>query len=185
MWLGNHAQVNATSGTPSTGAEADPMAGYGAVGTAQIKPATIKGDTRTITADGKQVEAFATSYTDNSNGRDVADSRMTYEAPQSGQTVSTTITGFLSVRYQLTFPDGGLSEQDGVLIQMKNGDMFFRPRKMPCVNGTASTPSRGQEPVGRSAEPEHLCDNDLVPAEDLRSADQLLYQRDADPHRRR
>ena len=129
MWLGNHAQVNATSATPSSEAEADRMAGYGAVGTAQIKPVTIKGDTRTITVDGKRVEAFATSYNDDSIGRDVADSRMTYQAPHSGQAVSSTITGFLSVRYQLTFPDGGLSEQDGVLIQMKNGDMFFRPSK--------------------------------------------------------
>ncbi len=129
MWLGNHAQVNATNGTPSTEIEADRLAGYGAVGTAQIKAVTLKGDTRTITVDGKRVEAFATTYNDDSMGRDVTDSRMTYEAPSSGKAVTTTITGFLSVRYQLTFPDGGTSKQDGVLIQMKNGDMFFRPSK--------------------------------------------------------
>ena len=129
MWLGNSAQVNATSGTPSTDAEADAMAGYGAVGTAQIKPVTITGDTRTIIVDGCRVEAFSTSYNQDGRGRDVPDSRMTYEAPQSGQTVTSTITGFLSVRYQLTFPDGSLAEQKGVLIQMGNGDMFFRPSK--------------------------------------------------------
>lgn len=129
MWLGNHAQFNATSGTPSTGAEADGMAGYGAVGTAQIKPVTIKGNTHTITVAGKRAEAFSTSYNQDSQGCDVADSKMTYASPQSGQPVSSTITGFLSVRYQLTFPDGSLSQQDGVLIQMKNGDMFFRPSK--------------------------------------------------------
>lgn len=129
MWLGNHAQVNATNGTPSTEIEADRLAGYGAVGTAQIKAVTLKGDTRTITVDGKRVEAFATTYNDDSMGRDVTDSRMTYDAPSSGKAVTTTITGFLSVRYQLTFPDGGTSKQDGVLIQMKNGDMFFRPSK--------------------------------------------------------
>ncbi len=105
------------------------MAGYGAVGAAQIKPVTIKGNTRTITVDGKRTEAFSTSYNEDSWGGDVADSKMTYGAPQSGQPVSTTITGFLSVRYQLTFPDGSLSEQNGVLIQMRNGDMFFRPSK--------------------------------------------------------
>ncbi|MCZ0963453.1 Hint domain-containing protein [Paracoccus benzoatiresistens] len=129
LWFGNHAQVNATSGTPSTHAEADRMAGYNAVGTAQIKPVTISGDTRTITVDGQRTEAFATSYNDDSRGRDVTDSRMTYLSPQTGEKVGTTITGFMSVRYQLTFPDGSTTEQEGVLIQMKNGDMFFRPSK--------------------------------------------------------
>ncbi len=82
-----------------------------------------------ITVDGHRAEVFATSYNTDPYGRDVADSRMTYASPQTGQTVSTTITGFLSVRYQLTFPNGGTAEQTGVLIQMKNGDMFFRPSK--------------------------------------------------------
>ena len=129
LWFGNHAPVNATSGTPSTNDEADRLAGYNAVGTAQIKPMTISGDTRTITVDGKRTEAFATSYNDDSRGRDVADSCMAYKSPETGARVNTTITGFLSVRYQLTFPDGSTTEQEGVLIQMKNGDMFFRPSK--------------------------------------------------------
>lgn len=105
------------------------MAGYNAVGTAQMKPVTIQGDTHTISVDGQRAQAFATSYNTNPRGNDVTDSRMTYAAPQTGQTVNTTITGFLSVRYQLTFPNGGTTEQDGVLIQMRNGDMFFRPSK--------------------------------------------------------
>lgn len=127
MWFGNQPQVNATSGSPSTGAEADRMAGYNAVGTEQIRAVSLSGDTRSIVVDGKRADAFSTSYNLDSRGRDVADSRMTYQSPQSGQTVTTTITGFLSVRYQLTFPDGKTTEQDGVLIQMKNGDTFFRP----------------------------------------------------------
>ena len=129
MWLGNHAQVNATGGTPSTSAEANGMTGYGAVGTAQIKPVTIQGNTHSIVVDGKSTQAFSTAYNQDGWGRDVSDSRMTYDAPLTGRPVSSTITGFLSVRYQLTFPDGSLAQQDGVLIQMKNGDMFFRPSK--------------------------------------------------------
>lgn len=127
MWLGNHAQVNATGGTPSTSAEANGMTGYGAVGTAQIKPVTIQGNTHSIVVDGKPTQALPTAYNQDGWGRDVSDSRMTYDAPLTGRPVSSTITGFLSVRYQLTFPDGSLAQQDGVLIQMKNGDMFFRP----------------------------------------------------------
>lgn len=129
MWIGNQAQVNATAGTPSTDSEADGMAGYGAVGTAQIKAVSIQGDSRTVTVDGQQVQAFATTYNGDGGGGDVADSRMMYASPQTGQAVDSTITGFLSVRYQLTFPDGGSTSQDGVLIQMRNGDMFFRPSR--------------------------------------------------------
>lgn len=54
---------------------------------------------------------------------------MTYVSPATGKTVQSTITGFLSVRYELTLSDGSTTEQAGVLIQMKNGDMFFRPSK--------------------------------------------------------
>lgn len=143
MWLGNHAQINATSGTPATHAEADRMVGYSAVGTAQIKAVSLAGETRSVTVDGKRVEAFATTYNQDSWGRDVSDSRMTYVGPQSGQTVNTTITGFLSVRYQLTFPDGGSAQQDGVLIQMKNGDMFFRPSKEALVSWKGIDALRG------------------------------------------
>ncbi|MFC3168481.1 Hint domain-containing protein [Paracoccus fontiphilus] len=137
MWFGNQAQVNATSATTSTRAEADRMAGYGAAGTHNIKAVTLQGDTRTITVDGKQVQAFATSYNTDGRGRDVGDSCMSYVSPQSGELVKATITGFLSVRYQLTFPDGRMTEQDGVLIQMRNGDMFFRPSKdaLPMWDG--------------------------------------------------
>ncbi|SNR38359.1 Hint domain-containing protein [Paracoccus sediminis] len=129
MWFGNMAQVNATRGTPSTDAEADGTGGHNAVGQAQIKAVHLAGDTRSITVNGQPTEAFATSYNRDGYGRDVPDSRMTYQSPHSGQTVTTTITGFLSVRYQLTFPNGDTSEQGGVLIQMENGDTFFRPSK--------------------------------------------------------
>lgn len=127
MWFGNGGQLNATSGSPSTEAEADRIAGHNACGTAQMQAVTLRGETRQITVDGHRTEAFATSYNTDSRGYDVADSRMSYQSPQTGQPVTTTITGFLSVRYQLTFPDGSTTEQNGVLIQMKNGDMFFRP----------------------------------------------------------
>ncbi|WP_295043429.1 Hint domain-containing protein [uncultured Paracoccus sp.] len=129
MWFGNHAQLNATSGTPSTDAEADSIIGHHAVGNAHIKAVSLHGDTRTVTVNGTHVQAYSTTYNVNTSGHDVSDSKMSYASPQTGQTVKTTITGLLSVRYQLTFPDGSHSAQNGVLIQMSNGDMFFRPSK--------------------------------------------------------
>ncbi|WP_230312455.1 Hint domain-containing protein [Paracoccus lichenicola] len=94
-----------------------------------MKAVSVCGDTRTITVDGHRTQAFATTYNTGDHGRDVPDSQMTYVSPHTGTTVKTTITGFLSVRYELTFPDGSTTEQNGVLIQMKNGDIFFRPSK--------------------------------------------------------
>ncbi|MDQ1900705.1 Hint domain-containing protein [Paracoccus sp. WLY502] len=137
MWFGNRASVNATSTTPSTDAEADGMADYNAVGTAQLKAVSVSGDTRMVTINGQRVQAFATTFNRDGWGNDVTNSRMTYASPLTDEAVSTEITGFLSVRYQLTFPDGGTAQQNGVMIQMANGDMFFRPSKdaLPEWNG--------------------------------------------------
>lgn len=129
MWFGNQAQVNATTDTPSTDAEADRVAGYNAAGNAQMRTVSLRGDTRKITVDGEKTDAFATTYNLDEKGHKVGHSNMVYASPDTGKNVSTTITGFLSVRYKLTFPDGATAEQRGVLIQMENGDIFFRPSK--------------------------------------------------------
>lgn len=119
----------ATSATPSANAEADGTAGHNAVGNAQIRAVMRRGDTRSVTVDGQRTEAVSTTYNTDAKGRDAADSKMTYASPQTGAQVSSTITGFLSVRYRLTVPNGDTVEQQGVMIQMKNGDMFFRSSK--------------------------------------------------------
>lgn len=129
MWFGNTATLNSTSTTPSTQTEAASVTGYKAVGNAQIKAVSLTGATRVITVDGQPTEAFSTTYNRDGHGNDVPDSRMTYQAPQSGQMVTSAISGFMKVRYELTFPDGTTARQEGVLIQMANGDMFFRPSK--------------------------------------------------------
>lgn len=127
IWFGNQAQLNTTPNDPATQTEANGAIGHHAVGPDQIKAVEITGGTRNITVDGQRTQAFATTYNASNT------SNMTYASPTSGETVTSQITGFLSVRYELTIPlaDGGTKteEQTGVLIQMRNGDMFFRPAK--------------------------------------------------------
>ena len=133
VWFGKQGQINSTPGSPATQQEANSVVGHHAVGPDQIKPIDVTGDTRSITVDGRPTQAFATTYNDSST------SGMTYMSPATGRRTTSEITGFLEVKYELTIPDstaeGGMrtEEQAGVLIQMKNGDMFFRPAKDTVV----------------------------------------------------
>ncbi|WP_282603363.1 Hint domain-containing protein [Paracoccus sp. PARArs4] len=123
MWFGNGSQINTNSSTPATQANADSIEGYTAVGKSQIQPVTLSGTTRGISVNNTGVQAFATTYNGHPNGP----SNFTYVSPSTGNTVTQQITGFLRVDYLLTAPDGSTDTQEGVLIQMRNGDMFFRP----------------------------------------------------------
>ena len=125
MWIGNHQQINTTPGTPATGTEADGMKGYKVVGQNQIKPVELDGQLRAINTAQGPAEAYATSYSQHPDGA----SKFAYGSPTDAGQSTSQITGFLKVQYKLTFPDNTTSTQDGVLIQMRNGDMFFRPAK--------------------------------------------------------
>lgn len=124
MWFGNGAQINATAGSPATAAEAESMNGYTATGPNQIEPVSLVGGLRVIkTPETGWTTAYATTYNHNLFGP----STFSYRSPDADAQVSSQITGFLRVDYRLTFPDNTTSDQQGVLIQMRNGDMFFRP----------------------------------------------------------
>lgn len=125
MWFGNTGQINSTPGTPATEGEARSVIGDTAAGPDQIRPVTLQTDPRVIhTAQGRSL-AYATTF----NGNEGGASDFTYPSPADGDTVVSQVTGFLRVDYELTFPDGSTDTQEGVLIQMANGDRFFRPSR--------------------------------------------------------
>ncbi|WP_411837596.1 Hint domain-containing protein [Paracoccus sp. ME4] len=122
MWIGRAPQINTTPGSPATAAEADALTGLRAVGPEQIRPVSLVGETRTIfTRETGWTQAYATTY----NGSRVSD--FSYRDPVDGSREISQITGFLRVDYRLTFPDNTTMDQEGVMIQMRNGDRFFRP----------------------------------------------------------
>lgn len=121
LWFGNHEQVNTNPATPATQAEVNTTIGYTAVGPDQIRAVDVAGVTRSVVVGGRVVQAFSATY------NPATTSPMTYLSPSTGTTVTTQITGFASIRYELIFPDGSTVEQTGVGIQMANGDSFFRP----------------------------------------------------------
>lgn len=124
LWFGNEPQINSTPTSPATRQEANAMVGYTAEGRDEIEAVEVTGDTHRA-SNGSQ--AFTTTFSTKFMGGSVKDSQMTYHSPHSGTQETSEITGFLSVRYRITLPDNSSVDQDGVLIQMANGDMFFRP----------------------------------------------------------
>jgi hypothetical protein len=122
MYFGNKAQLNTDYRTPLTNTQADTLNGYKAVGPNQISAVDLAAQSRWVTIDNKWTKAWATTY----NGHQDGASKMQYDSPTIGQTAQY-ITGLSKVDYLLTTPDNVQMQQTGVMIQMGNGDLFFRP----------------------------------------------------------
>lgn len=123
MWIGNRPQLNADPNTPVGGTDAARIVGHHVVGGVQIRPVELTGDLRPIQTAQGPVSAFATTYNRHPSGP----STFSYASPGDDAPASGRITGFLQTTYQVTMSDGTAINQNGVLIQMDNGDMFFRP----------------------------------------------------------
>ncbi|MBB1491569.1 MULTISPECIES: Hint domain-containing protein [unclassified Paracoccus (in: a-proteobacteria)] len=121
LWFGNKPQFNTTPNSTATQKEADKLVGHEAFGPSEIKAVAVSGKEYNVGTWWKPDWGFATTY-----GSQAA-SAMTYASPEDGTRVSSRITGFFEVDYELTLPDETTVRQSGVLIQMANGDMFFRP----------------------------------------------------------
>ncbi|WP_378942132.1 Hint domain-containing protein [Paracoccus sp. R86501] len=123
MYFGNKPQINADWRSPMTNAQADSLNGYKAVGPNQISAVTVTAKDRLVGIDNQTTKVWSTTY----NGHPDGNSTMNYTSPTSGTAVKSAITGFAKVDYRITMPDGTTQDQSGVMMQMGNGDMFFRP----------------------------------------------------------
>lgn len=133
MWFGRNPQINSDYRTALTEADANRIEGYSATGPNQIEAVSLTGSVKKIrTAEGDG-NGFATTYNNHPDGYSIID----YVSPATGTASKAAITGFMSVRYELTLPDGTPWQGNGVLIQMHNGDMFFRPAKTEMKNWEA------------------------------------------------
>lgn len=122
LWFGNEPQFNATPKDTATQKEADKLVGHEAFGPSKIKAVAISGKEYDVDSSFWQQDwGFAATY----NSRTA--SKLSFTSPQSGNKVTTEITGFFEVNYKLTLPDGSSVNETGVMIQMASGDMFFRP----------------------------------------------------------
>ena len=148
LWFGNGPQNNSTPTSPSSQSEANSMVGYHAEGRDEIVPVAVTGNTYST----GNTQAFTTTFSTNGN-RDVPNSQMTYLSPNTGTQVTSEITGFLSVRYTVTEGNGTVTTQNGVMIQMANGDMFFRPSQQALSEWDDVTSLRSVTIVNATPQP--------------------------------
>jgi len=130
MWFGREPQINSDYRTAVTDADANRIEGYSRTGPNQMQAVSLDGTLRNIQTNEGNSQAFATTYNNHANGYSIFD----YVSPATGSATKAAITGFMSVRYELTLPDGTPWQGNGVLIQMHNGDMFFRPARTEMQN---------------------------------------------------
>ncbi|WP_405402697.1 Hint domain-containing protein [Paracoccus sp. Ld10] len=130
MWFGREPQINSDYRTALTDADANKIEGYSRTGPNQIQAVSLDGTLRDIHTSEGNTQAFSTTYNNHTNGYSV----FNYVSPATGAAAKAAITGFMSVKYELTLPDGTPWQGTGVLIQMHNGDMFFRPAKTEIEN---------------------------------------------------
>lgn len=127
MWLGNTAILDRTPTTNITQTQANAINGWTAQGPDQLQPVSLSGNYyQTPDVNGPH---FRTTYLAT---RQYPASEFSYISPSTGQPVSgVSIQTFVTANYQITVHDGAgnatIVNQSGVLMQMSNGDLFFRP----------------------------------------------------------
>ena len=127
MWLGNRALLDSTPNSNITQTQANAIRNWTAQGSDQLEAVSLRGNYyETSDVNGPH---FRTTYLATSSA---PASQFTYTSPSTGQVVSgIRIQTFLQANYSITVHDGAgnatVVKQTGVLIQMSNGDLFFRP----------------------------------------------------------
>lgn len=121
MWIGNRSQLDPTPNSNISQQQANAILGWTAEGRDEIAPVSLDGN---YYGSGSS-RHFNTSYQS-------LTSRFSYTSQTSGSAQSNLqITAFLDARFAITVHDDegnpSVVEKTGVLIQMSNGDLFFRP----------------------------------------------------------
>ncbi|WP_207102862.1 Hint domain-containing protein [Paracoccus shandongensis] len=123
LWIGSRSQLDPTPGTPITMAQRSAILGYGAAGKAAIKPTAVTGDYVLQEVNGYN---FASVW--GAAAKNVAPTRFSYEldgAPVGNVTMNTAFA--VTMRVQTSSQPDLFQDQKATLVQMSNGDLFFRP----------------------------------------------------------
>lgn len=135
MWIGNTDLLSSNPNSNANQMQFNQILGWEAEGRGEVKPVALEGEPSYGRAQGAY---FRTTYNEIPpsggwwpNPGEPA-SRFSYDDPQTGDQLSeVTIRAFASATFDITVHDGDGSSsvvrQRGVVIQMSNGDLFFRP----------------------------------------------------------
>lgn len=134
MWIGNRSQLDPTPNSNISQQQANAILGWTAEGRDEIAPVSLNGN---YYGSGSNAQ-FRTTYNEiDPSGWPVYNpgqpaSQFTYNDPMTGDPASgVKIQTFLLAQFDITVHDSdgvaSVVRQSGVLIQMDNGDLFFRP----------------------------------------------------------
>lgn len=139
VWFGNAAQINANPNTAPTNAQASQLNGRSASGT--YDPGPPRAGLQTVELFGTPVQpptqpgnpaTYVTGY-----NQSLPPSLFSYTPP--GATTGVTgsrIVGAFGTRLEVTAQDGTVTAASGQIMQMSNGDLFFRPTLGVINQGT-------------------------------------------------
>lgn len=123
LWIGNRPLLDSTPNTPIFLSERRAIIGHEASGSTQIQPVTVSGD---YVSQGTNANNFASIWDANAKG--IAPTRFSYSHDGTDVQNANMVSAFaVTMRVQTASDPDEFQNQPATLVQMSNGDMFFRP----------------------------------------------------------
>lgn len=123
LWIGNRPMLDPTPNSPILLSERRALIGYEATGSAEIKPVAVTGD---YVSQGVNANSFATIWDANAKG--IAPTSFSYDLDGTAMGGARMVSAFaVNMRVQTGSDPDVFQTQPATLVQLSNGDMFFRP----------------------------------------------------------
>ncbi len=125
VWFGNAPIVNTVQTTAPTNAQAASLNGRSAEGVYDAGPPPS--GMQTIVLDGTTPNAGNTFNHRYQTGGNTTPSTFSYTTPSGTAVTGSRLTGVYQTQVTLVSQDGVEQTNTGFIMQMTNGDLFFRP----------------------------------------------------------
>lgn len=125
LWIGNRSLLDPTPNTSITVAQRNAIGGYSASGSTEIVPTAVTGDYQQVGATGEAFQ-FATVW--DAPRANVRPTLFSYSTNSGEVSQTTMISAFrVEMRIQTASEPDAFRTEPATLVQMQNGDLFFRP----------------------------------------------------------
>lgn len=123
LWIGSRAMLDPTPATPILLGERRALVGYEAAGQSEVRPAAVTGN-YVLQAEG----GFNFASVWDATAKGIAPTRFSYDLGGTPVRDVTMVSAFgVTMRVQTASQPDAFQNQKATLVQMSNGDMFFRP----------------------------------------------------------
>ncbi|WP_405402740.1 Hint domain-containing protein [Paracoccus sp. Ld10] len=123
LWIGNLPLLDATPATPILLSERRVLVGYEAVGNSQIEAIAVTGD---FVSQGTNANSFASIWDASAKG--ISPTTFSYDLAATSTIGARMVSAFaVNMQVQTGSQPDVFQTQSATLVQLTNGDMFFRP----------------------------------------------------------